>query len=146
MPALTPAGTVGTARCRQWHARGQDGSVSLEIAILAPALLLLVFSIVQGGLWFHARNLAQAAAQKGAAAGAAYNATTAEAVARARSFLSENAGDSLTSTSVTAAGSTTAFVRIEVTGRALSVLPGVPGLTVTQDALVPVERFTTDTP
>jgi hypothetical protein len=26
------------------------------------------------------------------------------------------------------------------------VLPGVPGLTVTQDALVPVERFTPDTP
>jgi Flp pilus assembly protein TadG len=146
MPARPPTSTPGTARCRRWRARGQDGSVSLEIAILAPALLLLVFSIVQGGLWFHARNLAQAAAQKGAAAGAAYNATTAEAVARARSFLSENAGDSLTSTSVTAAGSTTAFVRIEVTGRALSVLPGVPGLTVTQDALVPVERFTTDTP
>ena len=50
--------------------------MSLEIAILAPALLLLVFSIVQGGLWFHARNLAQAAAQEGAAAGAAYHSTT----------------------------------------------------------------------
>ena len=120
--------------------------MSLEIAILAPALLLLVFSIVQGGLWFHARNLAQAAAQEGAAAGAAYNSTTGAAVARARSFLTDHAGDSLTGTSVTAAGTTTAFVRIEVTGRALSVLPGVPGLTVTQDALVPVERFTPDTP
>jgi Flp pilus assembly protein TadG len=120
--------------------------VSLEIAILAPALLLLVFSIVQAGLWFHARNLAQAAAQEGAAAGAAYNAAPAAAVARARSFLAEHAGDSLTGTSVTAAGTTTAFVRIEVTGRALSVLPGVPGLTVTQDALVPVERFTPDNP
>ena len=118
--------------------------MSLEIAILAPALLLLVFSIVQGGLWFHARNLAQAAAQEGAAAGAAYNATTAAAVARARSFLTEHAGDSLTGTSVTAAGTTTAFVRIEVSGRALSVLPGVPGIEVTATAVGPVERFTTD--
>ena len=73
MPARPPARAVGTARCIHGHAQGQDGSVSLEIAILAPALLLLVFSIVQGGLWFHARNLAQAAAQEGAAAGAAYN-------------------------------------------------------------------------
>ena len=34
----------------------------MEIAILGPALLLLIFSIVQAGLWFYARNLALAAA------------------------------------------------------------------------------------
>ncbi len=86
--------------------RGQDGSASLEIAILAPALLLLVFAIVQGGLWFHARNLAQAAAQEGATAGAAYTSTTGAAVARARAFLAEQAGDSLTGATVSTSGST----------------------------------------
>ena len=44
---------------------GDRGSASLEIAILAPALLLLTFVVVQAGLWFYARNLALAAAQEG---------------------------------------------------------------------------------
>ncbi len=126
--------------------RGDAGSASLEIAILAPALLLLVFAIVQGALWFHARNLAQAAAQEGATAGAAYTATTGAAAARARAFLAEQAGDSLTGATVSTSGSTPTTVRVVVSGRALSVLPGVPGMTVTQTAVVPVERFTTDAP
>ena len=126
------------------HACGEVGSVSLEIAILAPALLVLVFTIVQAGLWFHARNLAQAAAQEGATAAASYTATPTAGIVRARSFLSEQAGDSLTATTVTTAGSTPTLVRVEVTGRAISILPGVPGMSVTQAAIVPVERFTSD--
>ena len=114
----------------------------MEIAILAPALLVLVITIVQAGLWFHARNLAQAAAQEGATAAASYTATTTAGLARARAFLSEQAGDSLTATTVSTAGSTATLVRVEVTGRALSVLPGVPGMTVTQTATAPLERFT----
>ena len=44
---------------------------------------------------------------------------------------------------MTSAGSGPAVVRIDVTGRALSVLPGVPGLPVAQSATGPVERFST---
>ena len=130
---------------RPRHLRGDGGSASLEIAILAPALLLLVFAIVQGGLWFYARNLALAAAQEGATAGSAYHAPHDAGTARARAFLTEQAADSLTSTTVTSTGSTNTLVRIQVTGRSLSVLPGLPGLVVTQSAEAPVERFTTDT-
>lgn len=130
---------------RSRHPRGDGGSASLEIAILAPALLLLVFAIVQGGLLFYARNLALAAAQEGATAGSAYHAPAGAGTARARAFLTEQAADSLTSTTVTSTGSTTTVVRIQVTGRSLSVLPGLPGLVVTQSAEAPVERFTTDT-
>ena len=138
---LTPASP------RKRDRRGGDaGSASVEIAILGPALLLLVFSIVQGGLWFYAHNLALAAAEEGVTTGAAYGARPDAGVARTRNFLDQQAGDSLTATTISSAGSTPTLVRIAVTGRSLSVLPGVPGLTVTQDALVPVERFTTDTP
>ena len=120
------------------------GSVSLEIAILGPALLLLIFSIVQAGLWFYARSLALAAAQEGVTAARSYQANPNSGRSRAQSFLDEQAGDSLTGTTVTSAGSTPTRVRIKVTGRALSVLPGIPGLKVTQAADGPVERFTTD--
>jgi len=120
------------------------GSVSLEIAILAPALLLLIFSIVQAGLWFYARSLAMAAAQEGVASARAYGADPDSGISRAQSFLDQQAGDSLTQTSVSSSGSTATAVRIQVSGRALSVLPGIPGLEVTQSAVGSVERFTTE--
>lgn len=122
----------------------QRGSVSLEIAVLGPALLLLVFSIVQAGLWFYARSLALAAAQEGVNAGRTYGADPGAGVVRAKAFLEEQAGDSLTNTTATSVGSTPTFIRIQVTGRSLSVLPGVPGIEVTQSATGTVERFTTD--
>ena len=124
-------------RCRR-----EEGSASLEIAILGPALLLLTFAIVQAGLWFYARSLALAAAQEGVAAARAYQASGDAGVTKARSFLDRSAGDSLQATTVSRAGSTATTVRIEVRGRALSVLPGVPGPPVSQAARGPVERFT----
>lgn len=124
-------------------ARHDGGSVSLEIAILGPALLLLIFTIVQTGLWFHARSLALAAAQEGVNAARAYRADPATGTTRARLFLTEHAGDSLSGTRITTTGTTPTQIRIQVQGRALSVLPGVPGMTVTQSAEAPIERFTT---
>ena len=123
---------------------GDVGSASVEIAILGPALLLLVFAIVQGGLWFYAHNLALAAAEEGVTTGAAYGARPDAGVAPTRNFLDQQAGDSLTATTISSAGSTPTVVRIAVTGRSLSVLPGVPGIEVTATAVGPVERFTTD--
>ena len=121
-----------------------SGSATLEIAILAPMLLFAVFAVVQVSLWSFARSLAHAAAEEGASAGAAHGATTAAAVARAHHFLLETGGDSLTSVVIGSGGSTAMLVRVEVHGRALSVLPGLPGLIVEEFAQAPVERFTTD--
>lgn len=129
-----------TARRRQ----PETGSASLEIAILGPVLLLITFAVVQAGLWFYARSLALAAAQEGVAAARSYQASTDAGVARAYSFLDRSAGDSVLNTTVSAAGTTAITVRIEVRGRALSVLPGVPGPPVRQAAEGPVERFTVD--
>jgi Flp pilus assembly protein TadG len=125
------------------RARGDGGSVSLEVAILGPALLLLIFTIVQAGLWFHARSLALAAAQEGVTAARAYRAGPATGTSRARLFLTEHAGDSVAAARITSTGTTSTQIRIQVRGRALSVLPGIPGLTVSQSAEGPVERFTT---
>jgi Flp pilus assembly protein TadG len=122
--------------------RRDRGSATLEIAVLGPALLLLVFTLVQVGLWYYARSLAIAAAQEGVAAGRAYGAGIDTGVERAQAFLDRSAGDSLLQPAVTATGSTPTLVRIEVAGRSQSVLPGVPGITVRQAAQAPVERFT----
>ena len=116
--------------------------MTLEIAILAPALLLLVFTVVQVGLWSYARSLALGAAQEGVAAGRAHQSTAGAGRARAEQFLLRTAGDSLTDQQVTVRASATTM-RVEVAGRSLSVLPGVPGLPVRQAAEGPIERFTT---
>ena len=115
--------------------------MTLEVSILAPVLLLVVFTIIQVGLWSYARSLALGAAQEGVAAGRAYRAPAEAGRVRAQSFLDATAGDSLVGSTVTSAA-TAATLRVEVTGRALSVLPGVPGLPVRQHAEGPIERFT----
>jgi Flp pilus assembly protein TadG len=124
--------------------RSRDsGSASLEIAILGPVVLLLTFTIIQAGLWFYARSLALAAAEEGVAAGRAYGATTDAGPGRARTFLAEQAGDSLLVATVSGAGTTATVVRIEVGGRSLSVLPGTQGIAIRQVAEAERERFTT---
>lgn len=122
--------------------RRDRGSVTLEVSILAPVLLLVVFTIIQVGLWSYARSLALGAAQEGVAAGRAYSAPAEAGRVRAQAFLEATAGDSLLASAVTSSA-TAGGLRVEVTGRALSVLPGVPGLPVRQHAEGPIERFTT---
>lgn len=46
--------------------RADHGSSAIELAILAPALLVLTMLIVQFALWFQARQAALSAAQEGA--------------------------------------------------------------------------------
>ena len=103
-------------------------------------ILLLTFTIVQAGLWCYARGLALAAAQSGVAAGRAYGAAPDAARQQASIFLAEQVGDSLTGSSVSTTGSTATIVRVEVTGRCLTVLPGF-SLGVRQAAQAQRERF-----
>lgn len=138
-----PGRTQPGARDRRVAAEVERGSVSLELAILFPAVLLLVFAIVQYGLWFHARSLALTAAQEGVTAATTYTANPAAGPARAREFLDTHAGDLLTDVTITTDGTSTTEVRVQVTGRSLSLLPGTPGPAVSQAAQAGVERFTT---
>ena len=128
------------------HRAGDAGSATLELVIAFPVLLLLIFSLVQASLYFYARSLALAAAQEGVRGARAESADLPDGAARARGFLAAAAGDSLLAPAVDTGASTPTRIRIRVTGRSLSVLPGVPGLPVAQEASGPKERFTTGSP
>lgn len=110
--------------------------------MLFPALLLLIALAIQGALYFHARNLALAAAEEGARAGRGQIGTDASGVLRAREFLTEAGGDVLTGVDVSSAGSTPTAIRIQVRGDVLSLLPGVRLPLIAQEAAGPRERFT----
>ena len=53
-------------RSRLSAARSDRGSNVVELAVLAPALMMLCMLILQFGLWFNARQAALASAQAGA--------------------------------------------------------------------------------
>ncbi|MFF4699924.1 TadE/TadG family type IV pilus assembly protein [Streptomyces chattanoogensis] len=130
----------GSARRRHWW-RQDRGEASIQMAIVFPAVLLLTVAVVQAGLWFVARGIALTAAREGLSAARTYQATPGEGTARAREVLERTSGDLLQATTVrtTAIGGR---VRVQVSGRVLSMLPGIDGLQITQSTDGPVERFT----
>lgn len=126
-----------------WHARKDErGAMTLEVAILFPVVLLIIFGGIQAALYFHARGVALSAAQQGVRVAKAENGTAGAGSATARTFVNQAGGsDVLTGLDV---GSSRNADRASVTvsGRPLSVLPGVPNFRVTQSAHGPVEQFT----
>src|SRR4051794_31380515 len=134
----------GPAAHRSQYRSDDRGSASIELVILFPALLLLVTALVQYGLWFHARSVALAAAQEGIAAARTYGADLDNGRAVALEFVAGNGGDTLLDPTATAGAPITGRVQVVVTGRSLSVIPGVAGPAVRQSAAGPVERFVTD--
>lgn len=134
---------LGRLRAR---VRGRDdrGSMSLELVIVFPAVLLIIGGVIQAGLYYHARNLALAAAQEGLRAARVENGTAGAGGQRAREFLGAAGGDVITAISITPTRTAT-DARITVSGRSLGILPGV-SLPVSQTAAGPVERITTGSP
>ena len=111
------------------------------MVFLMPALFLLMFLGLQGALYYHAREVALAAAQEGAREAGSENGTRESGVATANGFLQAAGGsDVMTSTSVSGSRTTTTAT-ITVTGKSMSVVPGWH-VTVSQSASVPVERLT----
>lgn len=53
-----------TRRCAA--ARPERGASALEMSIIAPVFILLIFTIVEAALWMYARNVATVAAREGA--------------------------------------------------------------------------------
>ncbi|MEU3735381.1 TadE family protein [Streptomyces sp. NPDC033538] len=125
-------------RGRRWA--DDRGDASIQMAIVYPFVLLAAIAVIQASMWYYARQIALTAAREGVTAARVYQAGPADGTARARQVLARTAGDSLRSVSVSA-GSDGERVRVQVSGVAQSLLPGVPGLTITQSASGAAERW-----
>jgi Flp pilus assembly protein TadG len=120
--------------------RDERGTASLaQTVLVAPALLLTLMLIVQFGLYFHAQNVAEHAAQEGAAAGRRFDGSQADAAERARMFLAELGPRMLTGRHVSA-HRTPETSTVTVTGTVISVVPGLD-LRIEESASGPVERY-----
>ena len=127
------------ARRRVQACAGDRGSYSLELAVLAPLVLLIIFVSIQAGLWFHGRSVALAAAKRGVETGRAFNAAPADGTSAAADFLARFGG-SVHDPQVSTAGSTANQVEITVHGSVATLVPGLT-LSVDQHAIGPKERW-----
>jgi hypothetical protein len=108
-----------------------------EVAILFPAVLFFIMLIVQYGLWWHAKQVADGAAAEAAAATRVPTGTEDAGSDAAADFLAE-AGN-LTDVTVSVDRGPE-FVTVTVTGNAPQLVPGY-AWAVTARSVVPVEQF-----
>jgi Flp pilus assembly protein TadG len=121
---------------------GECDRGSVVLAVVVPALFVLVFGAINVAWWYHARNVALAAARAGADAGRLHGSTTAGGAATALAFAARAGSGALQGPAVSTAGSSPATVCVTVTGVAPLIVPLVPDLHVTQRSCGPVEVFT----
>ncbi|PTA44848.1 pilus assembly protein TadE [Micromonospora sp. RP3T] len=138
-----PGRIAATLRARLDAGGRERGANPVELAVMMPAILVLLFGSIQVGVWFVARSTALNAAQTAVNAQRTFDAGPDAGRAQAITFL-RRSGDWLVGwdrngpTCVETAVDVTCTVR----GRSLSVVPGVD-FEVTQTAHGPVERWTT---
>ena len=121
---------------------GEEGDAVTETVILVPVLLLLIMTIVQFGLWYHAEHVVQAAAQEGVRAARTEGSTSDEGKARAEQFLAAT-GASVVDQPAIVVTRDGQQASVRVTGTVVSVIPGVH-LDVHGEAVSPTEEFQAD--
>lgn len=119
--------------------RDREAGVStIEAALVLPVVLFAVLVMLQGGLWFSAREVAQAAAHHGAVAAAAVGGSSGTGASAANAYLA--ASSVLHQASVRASRSAT-LAQVSVAGQVPVLWPGFTWST-SQSSAVAVERFT----
>ena len=131
------ASTVHTRRRER-----EEGSSSLELAVLAPLALVLVLTVLQAGLWFYAHSVCEHAAQRGIAIARTVSGTSSHAEQAAHTVTDRAPG--LIAHPVVTAQVGAQGVRVQVSAHVARVLP-IPGLDLgaSQTASAAKERFTT---
>jgi Flp pilus assembly protein TadG len=124
--------------------RRDRGSSAIELAILAPALLILVMLVIQWALWFQARQVALNVAQDGARyAREQQPGWPQQAVSQAESFYTRVGTKVLTDmrVQVNPPGGAPNQVFVTVTGHVPTLIPGMSPLTVRETSGGDVECF-----
>ncbi|MGK5520433.1 TadE/TadG family type IV pilus assembly protein [Micromonospora sp. URMC 107] len=143
-PGPTAVRRLRSAVARRLAVGGGDrGANPVELAVVMPLILLLLFASIQAAAWFVARSTALNAAQSAVNAQRLHQAPAGAGEARATRFLRAAGGwlvgwDDPAPSCQTTATEVTCTVR----GRSLSVVPGV-SFPVRQTAHGTVERWTT---
>lgn len=116
----------------------EAGSAALELVVVFPIVLVTLLTVIQVALIAHATHVAQAAAREGARA-ARLSGESDVGRQRAEAFLARLGAEVVLQPAVTATVEGQS-VAVEVRGRAVGLVPGVP-LDVRATTVGPLERF-----
>ncbi|MCX4399958.1 pilus assembly protein (plasmid) [Streptomyces sp. NBC_00053] len=131
-----PLPGIRSGPCGFW--RSDRGALALELSMIVPLAFLLLFSLVQGGIWFHGRSVAHHTAQQALDAQRVYGAPDGAGVAAGREFLA-GMGGSLNDAQIHVnAGADTVSVQVE--GNVIMLVLGWR-VHVSQSVQAPVEKF-----
>lgn len=128
--------------------RDERGASALELAVLAPALLFLIFFSIQAALYFYGRNVALQSAREAVAQlrlspdEADYNRVKPGVVEDIKQYGSNLGRECLIEPKVTSTydDDDSGKVTATVTGQVITLVPGLD-LSVTQTAEGPIESF-----
>ncbi|SDK24551.1 TadE-like protein [Nonomuraea maritima] len=135
-------------KVRERH--GERGVTAVELALLMPVILAAALLIVQVALWFHGRQVAEAAAREGARVARAApfdtDAWQAAATGKATDIVQAIGPRLLREATATTSEKEPDERFVTVTGSAVQVIPLLPDLTFTVTATAggPVECFRPD--
>ncbi|MCB1010633.1 MAG: pilus assembly protein [Microthrixaceae bacterium] len=110
---------------------------TIQVAILFPVVLLWIMLIVQYGLWWHAKQVANAAAAEAVDAAQISSGSARDGEDAATSYLAQSGN--LDNVTITVSREPT-VVTVEVRGDAPQLVPGFEW-SVTARSTSPVERF-----
>ncbi|WP_238176161.1 TadE family protein [Kribbella albertanoniae] len=151
MPVRPPtAARARRSRCRP-RRRSERGASSLELAILAPTIMALIFVSIQTALYLYGRSVALNAAQEGVSRlrlvqPPVYSPAVGEKVrVDIEAYVNQLAGTTLQNASVTSPtyNNPAGMVSFTVSGDTVSLVPGLE-LHVERTATGPIEQFEAD--
>ena len=123
---------------RLW--RRDDGALILTYVIIVPVFMLAIMVIIQGALWYLAREAALAAARQGVDAARVRGAAAGAGPQAALAFARHDASGYLLGPSATGQGSTATTIQIRVSGHVPTFVPGL-AINISQVVQAPAERF-----
>ncbi len=117
--------------------RDERGMTTIQVAILFPVVLFWIMLIVQYGLWWHAKQVANAAAAEAVDAAQVSSGSARDGEDAAASYIAQSGN--LDNITITVSREPT-VVTVEVRGDAPQLVPGFEW-SVTARSTAPVERF-----
>jgi Flp pilus assembly protein TadG len=122
--------------------RSERGTATLELALVAPTLMLLFLGVLQFGLWYHAQHVVKTAALEGARVAAAEDGSAGAGRGRALELVADGLGAAATDPGASVSvDADVARVSVTATLQGLLPIPGLDSLSLASEASVFRERF-----
>lgn len=124
---------------RRGQADGESGASPVDFVLIFPVLIVMLFGIIQGAMWYQAQNVAHAAASAAYNTARTSNGTPGSGQVAGDGVVAQHPG-SLKGAAV-AVVRTVNDVSVTVTGSAPTFVPGWGGPSVSQTVSGPTERW-----